>query len=117
MIEQCAGCNKKHDDFKWLRNEEGWWCHKWYKRGGMSDKMMEEYIATPFWKITGQKPKPQELAQEKWMKDHNMTYSDVRKKQIADSPVKYDPSPLREKIKKGEFTDGQPRPKYRKKKL
>jgi hypothetical protein len=116
MIEFCAGCSEKHDDFRWLKNEEGWFCSKWYRRTGIKDKTLEEYIATPFWKITGQKPKPSDIAQEKWMKNHNLTYSDLRKKQIAESPIKYDSTELKKKLMKGELKT-KPAPQYRKVKV
>jgi hypothetical protein len=31
MIEFCTGCEKKHNDYFWKSNGEGWWCSKWYK--------------------------------------------------------------------------------------
>jgi hypothetical protein len=37
MIEFCAGCSEKHDDFRWLKNEEGWFCSKWYRRTGIKN--------------------------------------------------------------------------------
>lgn len=44
---------------------------------GPSDKTRWEQMQTPFWKLMGQKPKPKDIAYEKYLKSRNMTYGDA----------------------------------------
>lgn len=46
---------------------------------GRTDKQLLEHISTPFWLLAGNKPKPHEERQLKYMKSHNLTWTDVRK--------------------------------------
>lgn len=44
---------------------------------GMSPKKAWEHINTPYWKLMGLKPKPKDIAYERYLKSKNMTYGDA----------------------------------------
>lgn len=54
-------------------------CSDGFASGGMSEKKLEEHISTPYWLHMGLDLKPKEKAQLKYLKDHNMSWSDYRK--------------------------------------
>lgn len=54
---------------------------------GKSDKQMWEHISTPFWVHAGLSPKKKELAQMRYMKDHNLSWGDLRKARYAKVPM------------------------------
>jgi hypothetical protein len=46
---------------------------------GMTEKQIMERISTPFWLLAGAKPKPHEAKKMEYMKQHNLTWTDMRK--------------------------------------
>jgi len=66
------------------------WCEECLgqKVGGRTDKEMQEYINTPYWLHLGLKPKPEEKAQLKFLKDHNMSWTDMSKVRNANATSK-----------------------------
>ena len=50
------------------------------------DKKDFEHISTPFWQHMGLKPNKREQAQLKYLKDHNMSWGDLRKARMANVP-------------------------------
>lgn len=46
---------------------------------GKTPGQLWEHINTPYWKLMGQKAKPKDIALDKYLKDHNMTYGDYRR--------------------------------------
>ena len=45
-------------------------------------------LQTPFWKLMGQKAKPQDIAYEKYLKSRNMTYGDAWRERNANAQEK-----------------------------
>lgn len=62
-VELCDTCKKKSYEYKGFK--------------GMDKNKFTDYIATPFWKHMGLKPKPEELAREKEMNRRGLTYGDL----------------------------------------
>lgn len=50
---------------------------RWGKKPGKSDDQRFNELQIPFWKLMGQKPKPKDIAYEKYLKSKNMTYGDA----------------------------------------
>ena len=85
--DKCKGKNKGR--YRTFKVEEGpqkgeivTWCYDCLGTSssyGKSDHEMWEHISTPWWKIAGLPPKPQDVALEKRMKSKGMTYGDLRK--------------------------------------
>lgn len=46
-------------------------------RNVKSQNQIFNELQTPFWKLMGQKPKPKDLAYEKYLKSRGMTYGDA----------------------------------------
>jgi len=51
-----------------------------YKKVNKSEKQIFNDLQIPFWRLMGQKPKPKDIAYEKYLKSHNMTYGDAVRK-------------------------------------
>jgi long-subunit fatty acid transport protein len=83
----CDNCNLDKMALKgfYLETENGkvWvtWCEDClgYRVTGKTDKEMQEYINTPYWLHMGVKPNLKEKAQLKYLKDHNMSWTDYSK--------------------------------------
>lgn len=50
-----------------------------FKKSGMTDNQRFEYLQTPFWKLMGLKPKPNEIKLEKYLHSRGMSYGDFRR--------------------------------------
>jgi len=48
-----------------------------YKKIGKSDKEVFDSLQIPFWRLMGQKPKPKDIAYEKYLRSRGMTYGDA----------------------------------------
>jgi len=46
---------------------------------GRTDSQMAEHINTPFWVHAGQKPRPQDLPMIKYKKEHNLSWTEMKK--------------------------------------
>ena len=49
------------------------------------DALFNKY-QIPFWKLMGQKPKPKDIAYEKYLKSRNMTYGDAVRERNMNGP-------------------------------
>ena len=60
-------------------------------KGGISQDAQFDKYQVPFWKLMGQKPKPKDIAYEKYLKYRGMTYGDaVRERNLhASEPSVY----------------------------
>lgn len=95
----CGGVNKFTYKSFYLEVEEGkkelvTWCEDCLSGPVSStdkDRKFLEEISTPFWKHMGLKPKPKEVAFEKYLKSRNMSYGEYRKEQAhkAQNPSSY----------------------------
>lgn len=103
MLEYCSGCEKKHDDFRWLRTEEGWFCTTWYKPSGKSDEQLLEKFATPFWKHFGLTPTREELAYDRELKRKGKTYYEAQRDRMAKLNQEHDSTELKKKALNGEL--------------
>lgn len=50
-----------------------------FGKTGKSDKTRFDELQIPFWKLMGQKPKPKDIALERYLKHRNMSYGDWRR--------------------------------------
>lgn len=54
---------------------------------GKTSQQLLEHISTPYWKHLGLKPKPKEIAFEKYLKSKGMTYGDHRRLQATKATI------------------------------
>ena len=98
----CGQCNKagqgRYKSF-FMESENGkefvTWCYECLDISPTSHRTSEqmlEHISTPYWQHMGLPPKPKEKAQLKYLKDHNMTWGDLRKARYANVPKRQGPS-------------------------
>ena len=97
---KCDICKKKNQgrySFREIEYKEGkkksmwicWECLDGKPTKGRTDEQLFEHISTPFWVHAGLKPNTSEKAKLHYMKQHNMTWGDLRKErdaQYAKSP-------------------------------
>ena len=104
-VMMCKKCAKKQKSFKVSRY--------------ISKNKFVEYIATPFWKHMGLKPKPKDIIKEKWMKSKNLTYGKIRMAQIAmhEKYGGYSNEMLVKSIKEGRFHGKSKNPSYRRERI
>lgn len=85
--DNCGEGNKgryRSFDLEYEEGKKKWvtWCRDCLE-GDISstdkDKKMFEEISTPFWKHMGLKPKPKEIAFERYLKNRGMSWGDYRK--------------------------------------
>ena len=104
----CQGCDKSHEDVYWRNTEvetedgklSGWFCSRWFKPQTNLKTKLEEY-ATPFWKIAGQKPRPEEKQYDQMLKKQGKTYYEAQQERLANEKVKYDSSKIKKQLYKG----------------
>lgn len=66
------------------------------------ESRLREY-ATPFWKIMGFPPKPQEIEAERRMKQSGKTYLDVQRERLAKSKETFDSTAIKKKLLAGKL--------------
>lgn len=59
-----------------------------HKNYGKSDKERFDDLQIPFWRLMGQKPKPKDIAYEKYLKSRGMTYGDAVRERNVNAPYK-----------------------------
>jgi hypothetical protein len=90
----CDNCHKENQGkYRTIKIENKWTTLCWECLGegqghGKSDNEMQEYINTPYWLHMGLKPKPEEKEQLKYLKDHNMSWTDMSKVRNANATSK-----------------------------
>ena len=85
MNIRCDGCKQKNKGryiSQWIDGKSITLCDdcrygKNIPSAAKSDNSTFNELQTPFWKIMGQKPKPKDIAYEKYLKSKNMTYGDA----------------------------------------
>lgn len=70
-------------------------------RGFHMNETRANYYATPFWKHMGQKPKPWEKTQEKFMKAKGYSYLDMQR--LRNYKGKFNNSQMVNKLERGEL--------------
>lgn len=83
------------------------------RRHWLSDQSLKEYAATPFWRHMGLKAKPEELAQEKYMKYRGWTYADLQSMRNEGKNAHFNSSKIINQILEGKMPDAHPTPNYR----
>lgn len=66
------------------------------------ESRLREY-ATPFWKIMGLPPKPEEIAAEKRMKREGKTYLDVQRERLSNVKQTFDSTALKKQLLAGKL--------------
>lgn len=102
----CPRCNKAGtviDKFNGVMNCKK--CSEEMKFKPMSGFFMNEerreYFATPFYKIMGLKPKPEEIKMEKEMHRRGLTFLDMKK--IRNMNARFDSSKIRQQLENGDL--------------
>lgn len=100
MSIRCDICKRKgmgRYSTRWMEHQLVTLCDecrygKRLPRAGKSDHEVFNELQTPFWKLMGQKPKPKDIAYEKYLKSKNMTYGDVvrERNRKASEPSAYE---------------------------
>lgn len=86
---KCDNCKKKNQGRYRLVEVEGkliwlcWECLEIPQAERKDDRKMFEHISTPFFVHAGMKPNAQDKAKMKYMKEHNMSWGDLRREQDA----------------------------------
>lgn len=101
FCELCGQTNKGRYSTFYLEYDEGkkkivTWCDDCrFMPKGKTDKKRWEDLQTPFWIMSGQKPKPRDIKLDKYLKHRGMTYADWRRERDYKEHAKY-PSALKD---------------------
>ncbi len=89
MNLRCDNCQSKskgrYSTF-WLENKLVTLCHECrygQPRNIKSPNKIFDELQTPFWKLMGQKPKPKDIALDKYLHSRGMSYGDWRREREA----------------------------------
>jgi len=79
-VAKCDICSRESRHLVLKDTKVGWVCPKC---GGrplvLSKETIYRKLQTPFWKIAGQKPTPEEAKTDKWLKKKGMDYYDLQR--------------------------------------
>lgn len=97
QCDECKQRGKGSYTTRWIENTLVTLCNdcrygKRLSKNVKSENQVFNELQTPFWKLMGQKPKPKDIAYEKYLKSRNMTYGDaVRERNLkANNPSAYE---------------------------
>jgi len=82
QCDECKQTGKGRYSTRWIEDKPVTLCDdcrygKGIQKNVKSENQVFNELQTPFWKLMGQKPKPKDIAYEKYLKSKNMTYGDA----------------------------------------